>query len=92
MVQEGIVIQWATTQSQNNSNPDETHRHCVEQQKPGTRVHTVWSHLCEVQEQAKLLHGQTSGDFGRASQVHGPVGVNWRYDKTWCVEGTGSSI
>lgn len=24
--------------------------------------------------------------------MHGPVGVNWRYDKTWCVEGTGSSI
>lgn len=37
------------------NNKDEFHKHIIEQKKPDTRIHIVFSHLHKVQEQTKLL-------------------------------------
>lgn len=37
------------------NNKDEFHQRTIEQKKPDTSIHTVFSHLYKVQEQMKLL-------------------------------------
>lgn len=58
-----------------SKNMDEFHQHDVEQDKPETkRLPAVCLHLCEMQKQAKLIHGSRSRDNGVLDVIPGRSG------------------
>lgn len=59
---------------------DKSQKHYIEQKKPNTRVHSVWSHLCKTLEQAKLIYA-----YRKPNSCPLGLGVETDFTRELCV-------